>query len=312
MSMKETMNTGVAWFFGALLALVFAGLSIASLSIILPVLGIIATAVVIPPGRDFIASRMGGWRPKMGLSTAIVIGCFMGSMVIVSGAAKADAEKAAKLAKKEEEDAAALALSTLQRDYAAKKAEVTQAITSFIAAGQFTKADGLLNKYQPVAAADLKPLAATLAAARARQSLKDEGKLSLAERVTAYQALVQAEPANAAWGSKLKSVQAQLDRQVQHEKEEEQKQQAMAARREAIKKQFSAWDGSNLEVERAVKAQMKNPKSYEHVETKFKIMDKGYVVFTTIRGTNGFGGVVPQSFMAKVTDDGRVISLDSE
>jgi len=84
-------------------------------------------------------------------------------------------------------------------------------------------------------------------------------------------------------------------------------------REEQIRRQFNAWDGSHTAVERAIKAQMKNPDSYQHVETRF--VDSGgenFMVFTKFRGTNSFNAVVPNTAVASVSSEGRVVTLRIE
>ncbi|WP_052731139.1 SHOCT domain-containing protein [Spirosoma radiotolerans] len=80
------------------------------------------------------------------------------------------------------------------------------------------------------------------------------------------------------------------------------------ARREHVESLFSAYDGSHPQLEKAVKSAMKNPDSYEHVETRFRDDGSTIYVITTFRGTNSFGGVVPQRADATISgDDGHII-----
>lgn len=75
---------------------------------------------------------------------------------------------------------------------------------------------------------------------------------------------------------------------LEKEKEEEEK----------LKKQiatlFSGWDGSNIMATRIIKEAMNDPKSYEHIETKyvFNKKKKTITVRQEFRGRNGFGGMV--------------------
>jgi hypothetical protein len=80
-------------------------------------------------------------------------------------------------------------------------------------------------------------------------------------------------------------------------------------RQELIKKQFSSWDGSHRGVEKYIKNQMNNPKSYEHVETSFTDYGNYLLVFTKFRGENAFGGTVTNTIKAKVDTDGNVIEI---
>ena len=58
---------------------------------------------------------------------------------------------------------------------------------------------------------------------------------------------------------------------------------------------LSAWDGSHREFNLAIKQQLKNPSSFEHVSTKVTpVSDKGvHTILMEYRATNSFGGVVP-------------------
>lgn len=82
-----------------------------------------------------------------------------------------------------------------------------------------------------------------------------------------------------------------------------------AARKELIKKQFSAWDGSHPALTRIIKKSMNDPKSYDHVETGYWDQGDHLIVKTTFRGKNAFGGVVVNWVKAKVDLKGNVIEL---
>lgn len=99
--------------------------------------------------------------------------------------------------------------------------------------------------------------------------------------------------------------QAQQEKLVQQEKLNKE-------RNELIQKQFSDWDGSHKGLEKLIKENMPDPRSYEHVETKF--IDKGdyILVFTKFRGKNGFGGMVFGYVTAKVDFEGNVIEIVSQ
>lgn len=83
-------------------------------------------------------------------------------------------------------------------------------------------------------------------------------------------------------------------------------------RLERIKKGFSPWDGSHIGLERAIKHAMNDPKSYEHVETRY--IDKGdyLIVTTTFRGKNALGGIVVNRWTAKADPDGKVLQITSQ
>ena len=75
---------------------------------------------------------------------------------------------------------------------------------------------------------------------------------------------------------------------------------AKSKRDEAIRSQFSPWDGSHYRLEKYIKDNLNDPDSYKHVETR--CIDKGdyLVVITKYRGKNAFGAVVTEIMTAKV------------
>lgn len=56
---------------------------------------------------------------------------------------------------------------------------------------------------------------------------------------------------------------------------------------------LSAWDGSLPEFKRKVKSLMRDPDSFEHIETRVTPVDASgeHMVFMKYRARNGFGGV---------------------
>lgn len=83
-------------------------------------------------------------------------------------------------------------------------------------------------------------------------------------------------------------------------------------REERIKRQFSAWDGEHIKLSKYVKNHMKNPDSYEHVETRYSDKDDKITVATKYRGTNSFGAIVTSFATAEVDLDGDIIKILEE
>jgi hypothetical protein len=80
--------------------------------------------------------------------------------------------------------------------------------------------------------------------------------------------------------------------------------------KQSIEKQFSNYDGSHINLEKYILNNMNNPKSYEHVDTGYKLFDDYLLVITRFRGTNAYGGVVIQEIKAKCSlYDGTVIEI---
>lgn len=76
-----------------------------------------------------------------------------------------------------------------------------------------------------------------------------------------------------------------------------------------LEKQFSAWDGSHIELTKLIKKAMNDPDSYKHVETVYWDMNDYIVVRTTYSGTNAFGGRVKNWVKAKIDNNGNVIEI---
>ena len=80
-------------------------------------------------------------------------------------------------------------------------------------------------------------------------------------------------------------------------------------RAEIIEKQFSPWDGSHPALSRLVEKNMRNPDSYEHIETRFRDEGNSLFVIMKYRGQNGFGGMSVETISARVDFDGNVIEV---
>jgi hypothetical protein len=93
------------------------------------------------------------------------------------------------------------------------------------------------------------------------------------------------------------------------EKEKKKQEEEKEKRRKMIENSFSAWDGSHRNLTKFIKANMNDPDSYEHVETRYRDNNDHLIVQTTFRGKNAFGGVVINTVIAKVSLDGEVLEI---
>lgn len=80
-------------------------------------------------------------------------------------------------------------------------------------------------------------------------------------------------------------------------------------RTERIERQFSPLNGSHRNLERAIKAAMNDPDSYEHVNTGYADDGDSLRVQTTYRGRNALGGVVTERVTARVSMNGEVLEI---
>lgn len=107
------------------------------------------------------------------------------------------------------------------------------------------------------------------------------------------------------------------ERAVRKALEEQQAEEArLNAKRDAaieanIKQQFSEWDGRHLGLARLIKYNVKDPDSFEHIESKWLTRDDHIIVFTKYRAKNSFGGYVIGNASAKYGFDGDLIEIIS-
>lgn len=80
-------------------------------------------------------------------------------------------------------------------------------------------------------------------------------------------------------------------------------------RREKIESLFSAYDGSQPAVERAIKDRMNDPDSYEHVATRFSDKGSYVMVYTQFRGRNAFNAKIMSVATAKIDLSGHLVDL---
>ena len=80
-------------------------------------------------------------------------------------------------------------------------------------------------------------------------------------------------------------------------------------RDERIKKQFSGWDGSHLNLTKYIKENMNDEDSYKHISTVYYDEGDGLLVITKFSGKNAFGGKVKQTITARVDLDGNVTEI---
>lgn len=72
---------------------------------------------------------------------------------------------------------------------------------------------------------------------------------------------------------------------------------------------FTGLDGYNLSLVNLVKENMNDDDSFEHVETKYKMMNEYAIVTMKFRGNNKFGAKVLNTITAKINYDCQVIKI---
>ena len=71
--------------------------------------------------------------------------------------------------------------------------------------------------------------------------------------------------------------------------------------KQKIEKLFDPWDGSHRELTKVIKSNLRDPDTYEHIETTYEINGDSVNVMTKYRAKNGFGGHVVETVTA-ITD----------
>jgi len=79
---------------------------------------------------------------------------------------------------------------------------------------------------------------------------------------------------------------------------------------EAVTAQFSSWDGTHRNLVKYVKEHMNDPKSFEHVETKY--VDKGelLIIQMQFRGKNKFNATVLNTIYAEADMEGTILKTE--
>lgn len=84
---------------------------------------------------------------------------------------------------------------------------------------------------------------------------------------------------------------------------------AKIARKEKIERQFSAWSGSHKALENYIRKNLKDPDSYDHVETRYGDKGDHILIQTTYRAKNSFNAVITESVIAKAGIDGSNLTI---
>ena len=140
------------------------------------------------------------------------------------------------------------------------------------------------------------------------QALSDElaTKPDAVRSLAIYEELKALQPSNPLWPAMIEEIHPRAtEARIQQLQA-----QAVVDRAQAVKRLFSGWDGSVYVVEQAVKARLKDPDSYKHIETKYIDSGVGNIkVFTQYRARNSFNAVIPGTASAEVSPTGELISF---
>ena len=116
--------------------------------------------------------------------------------------------------------------------------------------------------------------------------LKGIPAVEVKKNLEAYRELVKLSPGNEKYPAKVAYYEGQL---VRYNK---------------IQGQFSSWSGAHKSIERYVKARLKDPNSYEHIETGYNDNGDHLLVMMKYRAKNSFGGFAIETAQARCTIEG--------
>lgn len=76
-----------------------------------------------------------------------------------------------------------------------------------------------------------------------------------------------------------------------------------------IENQFSAWNGSHKALVELIKENMNDPKSFEHVETKYRVENNDLIIVMQYRGKNAFNATITEYVKAKASYKDNTITI---
>ena len=200
----------------------------------------------------------------------------------------------------------------LAAELAATKPRVLELSQGLIDQGEFDAAQTLLTRFAQLQDPEIESLRAlavkTAETAQRVKKLLDElaSKPGAVRGMAIYKEMAALEPSNPLWPALMREAKPM----VAAAQAQQARDQAVAARQEAVKRLFSPWDGSVRSVEEAIKARLKDPDSYKHVETRFKDSGVGNVtVFTQYRARNSFNALIPGIATTVVSPTGELVSF---
>lgn len=307
--MKDTVLKVLGWVATLFFALYGLTLFVQSFSVWLAISTIIAIMLCAPPARTLTKKHTG----LSASGAPLVFICIFLFFAQTSSGVAGISEREEAQKKSEQQAVAEKAAKQHESDLAyftANKATVLAEIDKHRVHGEFGNAMKLITKYSAlIKDAELEGAKDAINLAQAKFSLKGEAAMPLPQRVALFKTLARLEPTSTQYAKKAEALSTQLERVQAEESAKAARVARAASRTKALEAQFSAWDGSHRQLEAEVKRTMKNPSSYEHVETRYRDNGNGLTISMTFRGTNSFGGVVPNTVTATVDDDGNVLSM---
>ena len=304
----STLQTDLLMYLAGGGVMLYTGWAVSIAGFALPVLLVIPVlALLLPFSRTAIKQKIGfilrpGWCVAIGFVFVLSLGIMLGD---AKAKAQADAQ-----ARMQQESAARITKVKAEREaeYAKNKAQIITRIEQQLANNQPREALGTINKFMLVTKdPDLGRHQYRAELQVMRLDLRNEANLSLERRSEIYTTLIREEPANSeVYQRKLKEIEPQIAA-VKKLQEDTTKRAAMEGN---IQGQFSGYDGSHRKVEAAIKARLKDPSSYEHVNTKYIVDPETITVYTTYRARNSFNALTTSIAIATVDGNGNVLTIN--
>lgn len=214
--------------------------------------------------------------------------------------------------KEEAAKAKALAAQKLAQEkldqFEANKPQLLEQAKRLIDQGKPDDAVASLAKFAQYKDPDISHVQQLAQTAKRIQALSDElaAKPDAIRSLAIYEELKALQPSNLLWPAMIEEIHPRAtEARIQQLQT-----QAAVDRAQAVKRLFSPWDGSVHVIEEAIKARLKDPDSYKHVETRYTDSGAGNIkVFTQYRARNSFNAVIPGTATAEVSPTGALISL---
>lgn len=310
--MVDQLKGLIGWFVGA-----FALLAAVSLLVSSPVLApafFIVAALSLPP----VTSRIGVQSFSITKRLIFSLVAIMVSVGVNDNIEKRENESIIQkqLAAKQEEVEAARKEAEAQSEsnFIENKKEILNEMTTLMEAGSYDELSAKLGNYYSVIDEDLEVIRNKFAAIQkeiadkereieiSRQEaalVKELKKIPASEYLLnkgLYLELTKLRPNNEKYLVKYNHYSELLEKKELRDKK--------------IARQFLPYSGAHIGVMSSIRQSMHDPDSLEHVSTSVTDNGKTLTIFTTIRGNNAFGAKVLERFKAKVSLDGRVISIN--
>lgn len=80
-------------------------------------------------------------------------------------------------------------------------------------------------------------------------------------------------------------------------------------RQDSIRKCFSSWDGSHINLKNSLIQSLNDPGSFEHVETTYSDMGEIIKVKMIYRAKNGFGALILSEILVETDINGNILKV---